>query len=256
MKKKILIGSIIAVAIIILSSFSSVVGKVSSDNELVEFDVEFCGLGQKHTVKLTQQEAVEVELLFADIEKRLSEVETREEAEEIFKDAVVELDKYGLLGRMKIKQIQRLITRNYTPLKDLYRKLLDDNSNYLCLIAGKTNDTGFFSPIMQIRIYQSQQNPIHPPIWILFFCIYSPIMWLSDIDYTSDTFGWLFSFGLNGMKFLQGNITGKISKWYAPGNSSVGVSGFTGIKLSTIEDAWFGNIYYLGIAFKLDVDVT
>jgi len=37
MKKKILIGSIIAVVIILLSSFSSVVGKVSSDDELVEF---------------------------------------------------------------------------------------------------------------------------------------------------------------------------------------------------------------------------
>ena len=24
-------------------------------NELIEFDVEFCGLGKKHTVKLTQQ---------------------------------------------------------------------------------------------------------------------------------------------------------------------------------------------------------
>ncbi len=82
MNKKILIGSIIAVAIIVLSSFSSVVAKVSVDNdELVELDVEFCGLNKKHTVKLTQQEADEVELLFDDIEQRLSEVETREEAE-------------------------------------------------------------------------------------------------------------------------------------------------------------------------------
>ncbi|MCK4347951.1 MAG: hypothetical protein KAW47_04975 [Thermoplasmatales archaeon] len=61
MRKKILICSIIAVAVIVLSSFSSVVGKVSSDEELVEFDVEFCGLGKKHTVKLTQEDADEKE---------------------------------------------------------------------------------------------------------------------------------------------------------------------------------------------------
>ena len=40
MKKKILIGSIIAVVIIVLASFSSVVGKVSSDEEPVELDVK------------------------------------------------------------------------------------------------------------------------------------------------------------------------------------------------------------------------
>ena len=78
MKKKILIGSIIAVAIIVLASFSSAVSKVASNEELVELDVEFCGLGKKHTVQLTQQEADEVELLFDEIHERLNEVETRE----------------------------------------------------------------------------------------------------------------------------------------------------------------------------------
>jgi len=104
MKKKILIGSIIAVAIIVLASFSSVVGKVSSDDELVELDVEFCGLGKKHTVSLTQQEADEVEFLFDKIHEQLNEVETRDEAEVIFKDAIVELDEYGLLGDLSVKQ--------------------------------------------------------------------------------------------------------------------------------------------------------
>ncbi len=45
MRKRILVGSIIAIAIIVLASFSSVVGKVSSDGKLVELEVEFCGLG-------------------------------------------------------------------------------------------------------------------------------------------------------------------------------------------------------------------
>ena len=146
MKKKILIGSTIAVAIILLSSFSSVVGKVSTDNELVEFDVEFSGLGKKHTVKLTQQEAEEVEQLFDDIEQQLSKVETREEAEIIFKDAVVELDKYGLLGGLSVKQVQRLFLGR--PMKQRAINLMgktikntpngyrDYYNNSFCLLSG------------------------------------------------------------------------------------------------------------------------
>ena len=152
MNKKILLGSIIAVAIIVLSSFSSAVGKVSSDDELVEFDVEFCGLGKKHSVKLTQQEADEVDLLFDDIEQQLSEVETRDEAEVIFKDAIVELDKYGLLGGLSVRQAQRLVTggnRNPGVMKlqnriyTQYQETSDEDENVLCLIAGLTSETDF-----------------------------------------------------------------------------------------------------------------
>jgi len=39
-------------------------------------------------------------------------VETRGEAEAIFKEAVVELDKYGLLGGLSVRQVQRLVTGN------------------------------------------------------------------------------------------------------------------------------------------------
>jgi len=156
MKKKILIGSILAVVIIVFASFTSVVGKVSTDDEtddeFVEFDVEFVGLGKKHTVQLTQQEADEVDLLFDDIEQRLSEVETREEAELIFKDAVVELDKYGLLGGLNIRQAQRLIVGN-----KIRQKLIDigetknnnliDNTNLLCYIYGDLSNSHSFGLI-------------------------------------------------------------------------------------------------------------
>jgi len=161
MKKKILIGSIIAVAIILLSSFSSVVGKVSTDNELVEFDVEFCGLGKKQTVHLTQQEAIEVEQLFDDIEQQLSEVETRGEAEIILKDAIVELDKYGFLGDISIEQSQRLVCGTYkqSRLVEQFGKyinnnnLVDDDSNYLCLVVGETTNTYFQGPIGRASLY-------------------------------------------------------------------------------------------------------
>ena len=113
------------------------------DSDLVEFDVEFCGLGKKHTVQLTQEEADEVELLFDEIEQRLSEVETREETELIFKDAIVELNKYGLLGELSVRQAQQMAIQNHKQLKIINRILPDGNSNYLCLIAGETTNTFF-----------------------------------------------------------------------------------------------------------------
>ena len=136
----------LAVAVILLFigvAFAPSINASVVDDELVEFDVEFSGLGKKHRVQLTQQEADEVELLFDDIEQRLSEVETREEAELIFKDAIVELDKYGLLGGLSIKQAQQLIVgsnvrQNLLKRIDrIDRNILDwTSANYFCLVTG------------------------------------------------------------------------------------------------------------------------
>ena len=91
----------------------------ASNKALVEFTTEVCGLnGGKQTVKLTQEEAEEVEILFDSIRERLNAAESIVEAEEIFKEAVVELDKYGLLGGLRVKQAQRLVTSRYKDSKD------------------------------------------------------------------------------------------------------------------------------------------
>jgi len=136
----------LAVAVILLFigvAFAPSINASVVKDDLVEFDVEFCGLGKKHTVQLTQQEAEEVEQLFDGIHSRLSEVETRAEAEEIFKEAVVELDKYGLLGRLSIKQAQQLMVgsnvrqnllKRFDEMGEEY--LDDETANYFCLIMG------------------------------------------------------------------------------------------------------------------------
>jgi len=159
----------LAVAVILLfigvafaPSINANISKASIDSELVEFTTEVCGLnGGKQTVELTQEEAAEVEALFDSIRERLNNTETREEAEQIFKEAVVELDKYGLLGGLSVKQAQRLVTGGYQnsrvmkTLENLYGKnqgSLDDDANVLCLIAGNTSNTMIFGPSMIFRI--------------------------------------------------------------------------------------------------------
>ncbi|MFW6121072.1 MAG: hypothetical protein ACOC80_09275 [Petrotogales bacterium] len=143
--------------------------------EKVEFTAEVCGLnGGKQTVQLTKAEAVEVEALFKSIREQLNNTETREEAEEIFKEAVVELDKYGLLGGLSVEQAQRLATgRCRNPL---LIRLLDkigarwkENSgkeliNSFCLVFANIKDDIFncefnvfslwvmFGPIISYRL--------------------------------------------------------------------------------------------------------
>ena len=136
----------LAVAVILLFigvAFAPSINSSVVEDKLVEFDVELCGLGRKHTVSLTQQEADEVEMLFDDIEQRLSEVETRDEAEVIFKESIMELDEYGLLGGLSVKQAYRLVTGNHQNprvLKIIERMFneegISNNNNYFCLVVG------------------------------------------------------------------------------------------------------------------------
>jgi len=127
-------------------SINANISKASVDSELVEITTEVCGLnGGEHTVQLTKKDAEEVEKLIDDIENRLDEVKTRAEAVGIFNEAVVELDKYGLLSGLSVEQAKRLVTGGYQDSRVM--KLLEmlfgnnqinDASNYLCLIMGET----------------------------------------------------------------------------------------------------------------------
>jgi len=149
----------LAVAVILLFLGVALAPTITANavEELVEVEVEFCGLDKdKHTVKLTEQEALELELLFDSIKTQLDGVETREETIQVFNDAVEKLDKYGLLGELSVQDARLLVTGLYTETKlpnllDKYNEQLKtpylDQENYLCLIAGLTTSTLFRGPI-------------------------------------------------------------------------------------------------------------
>jgi len=247
MNKKILIGSIFAVALLVLVSFSSVVGKTSVDTEPVEFEVEYCGLGKKHTVSLTKQDADEVELLFDEIEHRVSKVETREQAEVIFNDAVVELDKYGLLGGLNVKKVQRFVTAStqsqhimglFESRLGLLQKSYIEDDNFNCLIIGKTSNS-FFYPLWSIFIEphtidlnelldRISEKPIKSLLFLTIFILYHGIYVISPLNTAGYiTIGqmnaqphgstkwypstlWISTFGKNGKKNWSGDYYGQI----------------------------------------------
>jgi hypothetical protein len=152
-KKCLAVGVILLfIGVVIAPSINANIGK-----EMVEITTEISGLnGGKKTVKLTREEAEEVEALFDSIREQLNATETREETKEIFNDAIVELNKYGLLGGLSVKQAQRLVTGGYQNqrmmkiIENMTNTGQEDNtSNVCCLVAGKTDKTLFVSPRMR-----------------------------------------------------------------------------------------------------------
>jgi hypothetical protein len=99
--------------------------KASNDNDLVEVTSQACGIQGfgNTTVKLTKQQYRNLEQYLIDFRARLNQTTTREEAIPIFKDAVVELNKYGLLPKgMSVEQAQKLVI-GHNRNRDVLRKI-------------------------------------------------------------------------------------------------------------------------------------
>ena len=155
MKKiRIMIGIIllfVGVTIAPTIQFNTV--KASQENDLVEVTTQACGIqGYKDTtVKLTKEQYQDLEQYLVEFRARLNQTTTREEAVPIFKEAMVELDKYGLLPRgMSVQRAQELVIGEFQNerikklSKILYNKnqqKIDINVNAFCLIAGRSNNS-------------------------------------------------------------------------------------------------------------------
>ena len=249
MKKLLAVGVIVLfLGLAIAPSINANISKASVDSELVEITTEICGINgvTPNTVSLSKEDAEEVEALFDSIRERLNATETREETEKIFNEAVVELDKYGLLGSLSVKQAQRLVTGGYQDSRAMkiseriFSKLQKNNSNYLCLIAGATNGTNFDSQLelfcARISVLLSFVGPIlfkdKFPLYTFFILGYflldifssvNPVAIASRINLGGETgggwnpefvefyaHGWIITMGLLGMHRYDGKILGAI----------------------------------------------
>jgi hypothetical protein len=110
----------LAVAVILLfigvavaPSINFTVVKASTDNDLIEVTTQACGIQGfgNTTVKLTREQYQNLEQYLVEFRARLNQTTTREEAVPIFKEAVVELNKYGLLPKgMSVENANRFLT--------------------------------------------------------------------------------------------------------------------------------------------------
>jgi len=267
-----------------------------SKEHLVEFTTEVCGLNcGKQTVKLTQEEAEEVEALFDSIRERLNATESRDKAEEIFKEAVVELDKYGLLGGLSIEQAQKLVTGGYQDsriahfMENLSDNIqADDDVNFFCQIVGNADDGIYFHKFRLIFHVQI--------IFLMYFLtelarsfglteysvllLFLPYLWAYDV-YSQTIYpyrpicitnvidfndiwgvkGELLSKGLLGEKEWNGTLWGKLSFGQIiysimGGGQRSAIFGFNGIRIPIIDWLTFRTKGYHYLGHALMVKVS
>jgi hypothetical protein len=174
--KKILAISIILffIGVAVAPSINISVVKASNDNDLVEVTTQACGIKRygNTTVKLTREQANELDLLFESIDSKLNNATSREESIRIYQNAIIELDKYGLLPQgMSIEQAQRLITGWYQnrieKVLNRQQEIFPNFINVFCLLFGSAT-----------------QSPTGPPFGLFvtpigpWFFIYLPLLML------------------------------------------------------------------------------
>jgi len=218
------------------------------------------------TVKLSKAQYQDLEQYLADFRQRLNQTTTREEAIPILKEAVVKFDTYGLLPKgMNIEDAQRLVIGENHDTKILQlvsrigkEKSLNFSTNVLCLVAGYSNKTvittlfqrvtffnflllsNFLKKVMTSFALYLLLDIILIEITMFFFAIDTilPIVLWSDI-YLQSGDGFLYSFGLGGIKKQVGTLNGQIN-------------GFTGIKiLLNLNDPFV--FFYLGSGLYVNV---
>jgi hypothetical protein len=290
--KKSLVVSVILlfIGVAVAPSINHSVVKASQEDDLVEVTTQACGIKgyRDTTVKLTREQYNDLEQYLVEFRARLNQTTTREEAVPIFKEAVVELDRYGLLPKgMSVEKAQKLILQQnqndyLTKFQERFlntRVLPKDEENYFSLIAGHTTNTLILGPIpltclltglIGIILLSSASTAVMGLIGALL--LYSSLF-IGLLFYSLP--GVLFSvIRIGAQKIHIGDpeappeyipsegwissvgITGK-KTWVGPfygnmvGTGLIGVVGFTGLKIAKLNDC-----FYLGSAMKIGISLN
>jgi len=267
-KKSVVVSVILLfIGVTITPSINFTVVKASNDNNLVEVIPQACGIKgyADTTVKLTREQYNDLEKYLVEFRARLNQTTTREEAVPIFKEAVSELNKYGLLPKeMSIKTAQQLVTGRHH-LKGFEHLIkrpflrsqfnLSDNENLLCLVYGFAPGSGFngwrsFGPIFRLTGSITNIKPINI-LHTITLGQYQAPDWNPGI-------GWVDTFGLNGKRifhdqWLYGALpVNPLVISYPWGNNYYypGIMFFTGLHITSLHN---GSSYYLGSALWVKI---
>jgi hypothetical protein len=260
-RKELAVGIILLfIGVAITPSINFNVVKASNDNNLVEITTQVCGIQGfgNTTVKLTKQQYQNLRQYFVEFRSRLNQTTTRDEAAPLFKEAVVELNKYGLLPKgMSVEQAQKLTTR-YGKSMDTVQRISSSlgpsgYSNLFCIIAGRATYCAAASPIITglkfvfSYLFWVKYYALIGTLWIYlyfllelrnFICVFDlfSLLTFGGINIFGWTFpavGWIYTVGLQGIKNYNGSFFGKIQYPVKEifGTLYTGAFGFTGFKI-------------------------
>ena len=263
MKKILAIGVILLfIGVAVAPSLNQSVVKASTDDDLLEVTTQACGIQGygDTTVKLTREQYQHLESYLVDFRARLNQTTTREEAVPIFKDAVVELDKYGLLPKgMSVERAQRLVLSMCFSQRsgEFFKRIFggnqnSENSNEYCTVSGKVTRARSFGAFYPIRLRLSVLGIRFSDFWmvtwvfsellLIYRSVYFPLYLFSEFsigegysyfqgsDEYYPSVGWISSSGTNGFINYTGEFYGQIRE------------------IPTVQMGPVGyNIYYSGI---------
>jgi len=238
-KKSLTLGIILLlISVAVAPSINLSVVKASDDNNLVEVTSQACGIQGfgNTTVKLTKQQSLDLQQYLVDFRARLNQTTTREETIPIFKDTVVELNKYGLLPRgMSVELVQKLVTGQFLNKKMMHalttilnRNAILNESNFLCLTVATLHNCGFTTPITLVIaliwftiFFLLLLNPGQAlDTWILIgwigfvieqaFYSLKPFSYGYIVSFIGSTHESIRTYGLLGQKSLEGAMVGNL----------------------------------------------
>jgi hypothetical protein len=223
--------------------------KASTDNDFVEVTSQACGIQGygNTTIRLTKQQYQDLEQYLVEFRARLNQTTTRDEAVPIFKEAVVELNKYGLLPKgMNVERAQKLVVgfSDGNTNKELFQKILRKSKesmtnrnafNAFCLVTGIVTNSFCFTPFIDLlntmtKLLILYNADIGQLILILIYFLFIARNLLPSLylfgqltfgyqiayehgapDYVSSK-GWIFSINPIRVKTWLGDIYGKIKE--------------------------------------------
>jgi len=289
--KKILAVSIILlfIGVAVAPSINQSVATASHNDDVVEVTTQACGIQGygDTTVKLTREQYQNLEEYLVEFRARLNQTTTREEAVPIFKDAVVELDRYGLLPRgMSVERAQKLVIGNekhphLINIASSYEELTNC-SNLFCLFAGKVDFSivanSLYTGILLLIFVIAAHLPYYNYFGIFFlqllqnfllflknFSQYKIVTFFNllslltfgkyDYGHTYCSNGWIYTAGLLGIRESNGPLYGHVPIPIIVGimgytlTHYTGVVGFTGIRIIYEDES----SEFLGRALRVNI---
>lgn len=280
--------SVFVILLLIGVTFSlSINSKVikNNDENLVKIEVEICGTkDNRYAVLISKEDIENVDKLFEDIRSRL---EKGADTKEVFNDAVIQLERYGLLKGIRVKEAQTLVTNNKNKVKT--NQLGMNNENYDCEIVGTAYGRFYSSTLLcdKLVTFLLENAKLFDPtgkfvgyiyrmankirtycfIYDFFKSNFIPVRYSTDISLgychfynegkeydCRPTNGWIWTNGTNGVKSWEGDMFGKagariIDYWDGSNHNYIGVKEFTGI---CFGGKYFGHASHVKIKIGQD----
>ena len=262
--QRVLLNKASVIGVLVLFTGIAFIPPINANISKEYFDIntEFYGLGRKHNIQLTSDKAEELDVFFDTLRVRLDNAESEDETIQIFNEGIRELDRYGLLGDMSVKQVQRLIIGRY-PKSRLNPLSLDENENRNCLIMGGTTSTRIYGILPRFLAFLFRiLHELDGPLWTIIFIFFGVTNFFSlhrraFLDgfialhqFGSD--GWVWTKGVNDLVSWNGTLVGQIQTLLLPSDDMWAVTGFKGI---FFYDRYSTQLYrYIGFARHVKID--